>query len=76
MLAADLTGSKVIVALDQPLFRKEHMKPHDSTLGAFSNPCGHGTPPLIVIVTVPGAGEPFMGQDALVGQTGSGGARA
>ena len=37
--------SKVIVVLDQRVFRRKHKKPHHFTLGAVFNPLGHGRSP-------------------------------
>jgi hypothetical protein len=37
MLAANLSGGEVIVALDQRVFMKKHKKPHHFTLGAALN---------------------------------------
>jgi hypothetical protein len=42
MFAANLSRSKVIVALDQGVFRKKHEKPHHIALGAVFDPLGHG----------------------------------
>jgi hypothetical protein len=66
MLAAYLSRSQVIVALDERVCRKKHKKPHHFTLGAVFDPLGHGPPPLIVIPTFSGAEWLFMGQDAFV----------
>jgi hypothetical protein len=66
MHAANLSRGKVIVALDQSMFRKKHKKPHLFTLGAVFSPLGHGPPPLIVVPMFSGAEELFMGQNAFV----------
>jgi hypothetical protein len=72
MLAADLSRSKVTLALDQGVFRKKCKKPHHFTPGAAFNPIGHGPRPLTVIPTFSGAEGLFMGQDALVRDSRSG----
>jgi hypothetical protein len=51
MLAANLSRGKVLVALDQRVFRKKHKKPYHFTLGAVFKPtwttaadCGSDVP--------------------------------
>ena len=58
---------KVIVVLDQRVFRRKHKKPHRFTLGAVVNPLGHGPSPLVVVVpTFSTAEELFAGQKAFI----------
>jgi hypothetical protein len=72
MLAAHFRRNKVIVQLDQRVFRKKNKKPHHSTLGAVFNPFGHGPSPLVVVPTFSGAEELFAGQPVLIGESRSG----
>jgi len=72
MLAAHFRRNKVIVQLDQRVFRKKNKKPHHFTLGAVFNPFGHGPSPSVVVPTFSGAEELFAGQPVLIGESRSG----
>ena len=72
MLAASLSRSKVVVVLDQRVFRRKHKKPHHFTLGAVFNPFGHGPSPLVVVPTFSTAEELFAGQRAFIRESRSG----
>ena len=52
-LAVSLRRSKVVVVLDQRIFRRKHKKPHHLTIGAVFNPFGQRPSPLIVVPTFP-----------------------
>lgn len=72
MMAVSLRRSKVIVVLDQRVFRRKHKKPHHFTLGAVFNPFGHGPSPLVVVPTFSAAEDLFAGQKAFIRESRSG----
>jgi hypothetical protein len=47
MPASNLGRSKAMVASDQRVFRKKHMKRYHHAFAAAFDPLGHGPPPLV-----------------------------